>query len=408
MSHSHRSSRFASSVVLLGLLAAVVVPVRGQASPHLADLQRFGVEPVEFVVGQLDRHQLVVFDDGLHTMVEPFEFYARLVRDARFRQRARLVFLEVVPLNQQRHLDAYLAAEQADPALLAPAFQNDLGGTGLPYQTYFDLLATVHEVNRTLPDSARIRVVAVGSPSWWPEIRDTADLDNFRASLTAYDYTMFAMTNDVLESTGAKGILLVNTRHAYKGIRKGDNTLYWNTTTYFVERHPGRAVSIRFHAPQLVIERRARRPGVPRTTAGMEQMDYRWARMEGGAWDRAFRDHGNRPVAVPLERTVFGRAGYVGNHMLDAAPGQTMADAYDAVIFLAPLEALHQTAKTDVIYPASFLPELARRLALLNGTEWLDKAVRESGAGSVTAYLQREYAARPAVPLPQGQGLPEP
>ena len=44
--------------------------------------------------------------------------------------------------------------------------------------------------------------------------------------------------------------------------------------------------------------------------------------------------------------------------MLDAAPGQTMYDAYDALIFLAPVETCRQTAMVDFLYTEEFKHEL--------------------------------------------------
>ncbi len=372
---------------------------------HLADLRRFGREPVAFVLDQLDRHDLIVFDDGLHTLVEPFRFYQALVHDSRFRERARFVFLEVVPLSQQSRIDAYLAADAPDSTLLYPAFQNDLGGEGFPYATYFDLLRAIHDVNAPLPDSERLRVVAVGSPTYWSEIRSPRDVEVFRQSLSAYDYTMYAMIRETLDASGGKGIFLTNTRHAYEAIRHADGSLYWNATTYFHERDPGRAYSIRFHAPQLVIERLSSDTAGPRTTQGLERIDYHWARLEGGAWDRAFRDNGGVPVAVTLAGTAFGRARYVGNHMLDVAPGQTMADAYDAVIFLAPLERLRQTALVGALYTPAFRRELARRLRLLYSEEELANRIEASGATDLEGYIERSYLAAPEKPLPEAQGL---
>jgi hypothetical protein len=387
-------------------MLAFARPTSGQISAHLDDLREYGRDPLAFVLDQLDRHDLVVFDDGLHTLVEPFEFYQTLVRDLTFRDRAKWVFLEAVPLNQQGHIEAYLDSSPADPTLLWPAFQNGVAGDGWPYTTYFELLATVYDVNRSLPDAERIRVVAVGSSTYWSEIRTARDLEVFRQGLAAYDFTMYAMIKGILDDSGGKGIFLTNTRHAYKAIRHADGSLYWNATTYFHEREPGRAFSIHFHAPQLIIERLRADTSGERTTQGLERIDYHWGRMEGGAWDRAFRANGNAPIAVPLEGTAFGRAPYVGNHMLDAAEGQTMADAFDAVIFLAPLEELHQTALLGDIYTPEFRVELARRLQLLHGEKELAKMIEESGASDLEGYIERTYVSRPRQPLPQSQNLP--
>ncbi|MEZ4655561.1 MAG: hypothetical protein R3E12_18730, partial [Candidatus Eisenbacteria bacterium] len=293
------------------------------------------------------------------------------------------------------------------PRLLWPAFQNDIGGEGFPYATYFHFLETVRDVNAALPDSARIQVVAVGSPSYWSEIQSPRDLEVFRRGLAAYDYTMFAMISQTLDGApGGKGIFLTNTRHAYQAIRHSDGSLYWNTTTYFHERDPGRAVSVRIHAPQLFIERVRENPAERTTTQGLERVEYHFGRMEGGAWDRAFADHGADPVAIPLQGTAFGQAPYVGNHMMDVAAGQTMADAYDAVIFLAPLEDLHQTAMVGEIYTTTFRRELARRLCILYDPAQLAQRLADSGTADLDGYIESQYVSAAAKPLPQSRDLP--
>jgi hypothetical protein len=87
------------------------------------------------------------------------------------------------------------------------------------------------------------------------------------------------------------------------------------------------------------------------------------------------------------------------------APGQTMADAYDAVISLAPLEELHQTALAGSIYTPEFRVELARRLALLHSDEDLAAMIAESGASDLSGYIERTYVDRPQEPLPQSREL---
>src|SRR5262249_16721474 len=155
---------------------------------------------------------------------------------------------------------------------------------------------------------------------------------------------------------------LTNTRHAYKGIKRKDGQFFWNTATFFEQRHPGKAYSIRVHNVTLAIHRVKDVPaGVPKTAEGRERLEYTFVRMARGLWDSAFRAHGDRAVAVPLAGNVFGEEPYIGNHQLDALPGQKMQDAYDAVVFLAAIEALRQTALVDAIYTPAFRQELKRR-----------------------------------------------
>ena len=401
---------FVIPVILAGMLVGspAVAGIDPQLQPYLDALATQGRPPVEFVIDRLDEYDLLLFDDGWHTASEPFEFYETLIRSPEFRARARYVFVEVLPVNQQPHVDAYLRSDPEDRTLLYPAFQNDLGGTGWPLESYFRLFHAIHEVNRGLAPDERIRVVAVNAPTYWPGIRTPGDLALFRKSLAGNDYTMYRIILGELDGfeSGRRGIFLTNTRHAYKRIKDREGRPFGNTGTFFHERHPGRTYSIRIHNLALSVEReKTADENTPETTAGMERMVFRWVRMADGLWDSAFDAAGGEPVAVPLEGNAFGGDPYIGNVMHKASPGQTMYDANDAVIFLAPLESLHNTAYVDYIYTPDFKKELARRYRILYTAQQLDDLMERNGVGTLEALIDVESAARPAAPIPQAAGL---
>jgi hypothetical protein len=374
---------------------------------HVRILREAGREPVSFVLDLLREHDLLIFDDALHTEVEPFEFYQRLIREPAFRRQVRYIFLEILPINLQPHVDAYLAADREDPALLYPALQDDYA-TGMPLKTYFDLFHTIYEENRKAPPGERVRVVCVSNPVCWPEIKTRENLALFRKSLAGRDALMYEVILDELERfrSGRKGIFLTNTRHAYKGIRDGRQRLYWNCGTWFHERHPGKTYSLRCHGVVLSIEAARKRDGAaPATAEGMERFTYGWVRPGRGLWDEAWRQLGNRPTVLPIADNVFGREPYVGNHMLDVAPGQTYADAYDAVLFLAPPERSRRTALVGNLYTPAFKKELARRYRLLFTESQLAAKFREAGVRTLEEFIDKEHAGEPEKPLPQSQGL---
>lgn len=157
--------KFIPVILIIGFGLAIAQSKKLQ--PYVVALQEKGDEPENFVLEKLDKYDLILFDDALHTAVEPFEFYRKLIKNSNFRKKATYIFLEVVAMNQQPALDAYFASEVHNPALLFPAFQNDFSGTGWTYQTYFDLLETVWQTNRTLPPDERYKVIAVNAPVFW-------------------------------------------------------------------------------------------------------------------------------------------------------------------------------------------------------------------------------------------------
>jgi hypothetical protein len=385
---------WAGTLAIVSLLAGSADDDDDVDAAHDRAIRELGREPVAFVSEALGRHDLLIFDDALHNAREPWDFYVQLLRDPRVRRQLRFVFVEVLPSTEQPAIDAFLASADGDVSRLARAFQDDYSGFGWHYQTCLDLLRAVWDVNRSLPESERLRVVGVNPPIYWEALHRRQDYDLFMDTLAARDFAMYkAILSASDDFHKGKGLFLTNTRHAYVHLRDRAGRLMWNTATFFHEWQPGRTLSLRIHNLTLRVE--AQRAGAGRGTAeGMERMQYRWARVEDGRWDAAFARAGNRPVALPLAGNAFGKTPYEGNSMLWTRADQTMADAYDALVFLAPLETLHDSATTAFFFTPSFRQELRRRIEVLEGDR-LATFLAEEGAPSVDAFIDRLATPQP-------------
>ncbi len=381
----------------VGALAETTADER-KLQPFIDCIRTRGADPVEFVLESLEEHDLLIFDDAIHNAVEPFEFYQQLVRDPAFSATVKYIFVELSPINYQPELDAYFAASPEDPSLLYPVFQNTTD-TGLAYKTYFDLMRTIHEVNEGMSPDDRITVIATSHPGAWPQIENADDLEIDRSVYLYRDFLMYKYVLDGLDyfDSGRKGVFLTNTRHAYTGIRKSDGSLHWNTGTFFREWHPGKTSSIRIHNASLHLVKKdmdgssTREPGRTLT----------WVRMGDGIWDSAFAATDNKPVAIPLVGSAFGEHPYIGNHMLNVLPKQTMADAYDALIFLAPLETLRKTAWHGELFTAEFKDELARRYRIMHPPEKLAKRLARNEVDTLAEYIELIAESEPETSLPQ-------
>jgi len=129
-------------------------------------------------------------------------------------------------------------------------------------------------------------------------------------------------------------------------------------------------------------------------------VNVKWVRMENGLWDNAFESYGNTPVAFDLKDTPFGSDEYIGNHMLNMAPGQTMYDAYDALIFLAPVEKLRQTAMVDFIYTDEYKSELERRSKFLYTEEQINEILTGYGFKSLREFIDNYFTFKPEIIQP--------
>lgn len=376
----------------INLLLLTFVTGYGQISSslktHVEVIRKQGKPPVAFVNEVLETHDLVVFDDALHNAYEPFVFYRQLIKDPFFQQKVRYVFIEVFSITLQPYINDYFNSPVKDSSILLKVFQDDFSGYGWRHQTYLDLFSNIWDVNQKLPIEKRIKVIGVDQPVYWEAIHTRRDYDLFQESLAARDYFMYKMITASLENFSGtrKGIFLTNTRHAYKGIKNKKGDFYWNAATFLHQFHPGKIFSVRIHNVSLFIEQLKNTTGT-KTTQGLDKYSYKWEKMANGTWDSAFAACGNKPVAIPLAGNAFGQSAYIGNHMLNVQEGQTIQDAYDAVIFIAPLEQLHFSASLDFIYTPAFITELKRRVILLHNNN-TDELLKKEGVSTIEEFIK--------------------
>jgi len=361
---------------------------------YLDVLEKEGKDPIDFVVEKLQNHDLIIFDDALHTSVEPFEFYQKLINTPRFSTNVQYIFVEIFSINKQQHIDAYFDSEIENVELLYPVFQDGFSGLGWSYQIYFDLMNTIYVHNKSLPEGQQLKVIGVSNPTYWSEIVTSKDVDLFRKTLESHDFFMYKTITTQINNfyNGKKGIFLTNSRHAYKSIKNESNELYWNSGTFFNQWNPGKTYSIRFHNVYLFFEKK-------------EKLRIKWDRIANGLWDCAFKKFGGIPIAITLKDNVFGQEAYVGNHMLDVFPNQTMYDANDAIIFLGPLEKMHKTAKVDFIYTEKFKKELERRYKILFTENEIREEMENYNVKYLADFIDKIYVAESKKLLPQARSI---
>ncbi|MDZ7722895.1 MAG: hypothetical protein U5R06_08820 [candidate division KSB1 bacterium] len=365
-----------------------------EVEDYLQVLRGQGQQPAEFVREQLIQHDLLILDDGLHAAVEPFEFITDYLRQ--YPHSVDVLFLEVIPINVQADIDSFMHSEVRDTMLLAPVFQEDFR-YGWPYETYLDLFCAVWEINHE--SDADIRIVGVNQPIYWEGLHTREDYNTFQKSLIGRDYFMYKTILGHMNGfeSGLNGLFMTNTRHAYKCIRDSGGDIYWNSGTFFHQWHPGQTFSIRFHNMSLNVK--AEKNMENASMEGMDRLVYEWIRLDDGRWDQAFEQNANQPVAVPFEGNGFGETAYTGNHSADALPRQTQYDAYDALIFLKPLEETRFSAHTKFYYTDAFKKELKHRVRVMHGHD-LERFLIQNNVETVTGYVEKLSEYRPETPNP--------
>ena len=80
-----------------------------------------------------------------------------------------------------------------------------------------------------------------------------------------------------------------------------------------------------------------------------------------------------------------------------------MYDAYDALIFLDPVEKMHKTALVDFIYTNEFKKEIERRYRILYTEEQIKKEFDDYGVNDLKELIEKTFVAEPQILLPQSK-----
>lgn len=351
-------------------------------------IHKFGTKPMDYVTNRLEKSDLLVFDDGFHSALEPFIFYEDMVKNKVISEKLDFIFIEVFHMDTQDNLDAYFAAPEKDFSLLHEVFQNDYSGYGWPYESYLNLLSVIWDIRQTPSLKNKLQVIAVSPPIYWKAIETRRDYDVFLKTLDSRDYFMYHEINTSMENfkQGKKGVFLTNTRHAYKNIKNKEGETYWNTNTFFNHFNPGRTFSIRFHNLFLsIVEKRVGEPS-KNSAEGLENFEFNWVQAANGLWERAFLNNNQLPVGLGLKNNVFGKTPYLGNHALNMQKQTLMSDAYDGLIFLKPVEEMKKSERTAFFITEEFKKELKRRIEILEG-EGLSDFLKTNNAGSLEEWI---------------------
>lgn len=328
------------------------------------ELKQIQMQPNKLITDVLQKYDLVIFDDGIHSAKEPFDFYCQLINDTSMSNKVSYIFLEAFNTSSQIHLDAFFNSKTPDSLLLIKAFQDDYSGYGWRYQTYLDLFNCIWKVNNS--KIKKLKVIAVSPPIFWEGLKTNQDYETFQNSLSSRDYFMYQTIKSAMSDfkNGVKGFFLTNTRHAYKNVKDSTGQLYWNTNTFFNQSNPGKTYSIRIHNASISITQKRKDAGKI-TTEGLNEFDYKWVLPENGLWDSAFAKHNKFPLAISLTNNCFGNSKYVGNLMINVKQGTTHMDAYDAIIVLKPHQEWSFSATFGYIYTPEFRAEIKRRIRVM-------------------------------------------
>jgi hypothetical protein len=273
---------------------------------------------VRAVLEAFDRHPLVGIGEA-HMLREQHDFLLELIRHPDFPRKARTIVVEFASARHQGTLDRFVAGEDLPAQQVRAIWRDTTQMIVWDAPVYGRFFAAVREVNRGLPPSRRLRVLAGDPPIDWDAVRGRDDLPDRKAH---YAEVVLA---EVL-GKGRKALLIAGTAHL-------DRLYAPHNEAGRIERaHPGSLYTVL--------------PHVETFPAGSNLE----ARLAG--WPR--------PSLAEVRGTWLGA--------VEVLDGKTLEQGWDAFLYLGPARELTMSHPPAELYrDEGYLRDLDHRSRVLHG-----------------------------------------
>jgi hypothetical protein len=314
--------------------------------PFVDFLRSSAEEPRGFLLRAVATHQVVLLGE-VHHRPPYWAFNQSLVRAKAFAERVGVIYLEL-PGNDQALVDQFLAGPKCDPQPIIEVLR-DMLWAGWPDQPMLDFFKAVWEVNQSLPQRQQLRVVLVDLARPWKAIASREDwrkYDGDRNEIMAANVQRDLRAH---AKDGRHALFIVGWMHATKNLSTPGGEPIQSMGWRLGETLGATNVFAVFpHCPVM---------------SNVGEVEGRLAL---GLFERAFAAMTNRPMAFPLDHGPFGQLPFDAAS-LDFLTPSSYAAAFDAYLYLGPLEDEVFSPLIPGFYTDEFVLELDRRHRLDSG-----------------------------------------
>lgn len=313
--------------------------------PFVEFLTRDAAEPLEFLLRVLATHRVVILGE-VHNRPRYWAFNAALARAPVFAESVGVIYLEL-PRNDQPLMDRFLASDSGDPAPVVEVLR-DLFELGWPDQPTVEFCQAIWAVNQALPKERRIRIVLVDMARPWKEIQKREDWRRYDVDRNAF--MAGEIERDLREHADDRrhALFIVGYLHAVKGVKYPGGAPFQSAGWHLGQKLGETNVFAVFpHSPVLA------------NSGGVD------GRLALGLFETAFARLSNRPMAFPLDHGPFGEQLFDAS--LDLITSDPYRAAFDAFLYLGPLESEIVSPLVHGFYTDEYAREVDRRCRLMNG-----------------------------------------
>ena len=215
------------------LLAALLAGIAFGSASARADGAGSARPAVTALVAEFARHPVVAIAE-YHQLPEAADLYIALVRDPAFQREVNDIVIEFASGQSQALLDRYIVkGDSLPPDALRTIWRNTTKAASWDSPVYARWLAAIREVNRSLPEAHRLRVLAGDTPVNWSRLHAPADW----AALGPNDVSFARVIREEVLARHHKALVVLGSNHLGRGGSFRDRSE--NTTTRVEAAAPG-------------------------------------------------------------------------------------------------------------------------------------------------------------------------
>jgi hypothetical protein len=336
----------------------VINHIPEDVAPFSEFLSNVSTSPEAFLLYMLSTHKLVI-NGEFHRRKASWDMLKRLISMPEFADVAGCVFMEL-PSHHQPLIDEFFNGDTINTDIIIKIFQDEQPN-GWWDRGEFEFLCKLWEINHSLPQSKKIRVVLADYQVPYSEIttreeaRELEDRNSHMADVIA---------NAIAQSADSRNnLFLVGCAHAYKSNQNGLASAAYGKENQLTA---GAQLADRLGNDNVFT--------IFQHVLSGDNGGKNRSAIRGGIFDMAFERNGNRPVGFSLANSPFGREPFDGIYEIkyNTATG-TYADNFDGYLFLGPLSSEPKAIPLTEVFTDEFVAEMQRRATVLRieNASWL-------------------------------------
>ena len=329
---------------------AIINDVPDDVTPFLNFLSNVKTSPEIFILDMLASHKLVI-NGEYHRRKVSWDMLKSLISLPEFADVVGCIFMEL-PSYHQPLMENFFSLETLDSDIIIKIFQDEQLN-GWWDRGEFEFLCKLWELNRSLPQDKKIRVVLAdyqipySTVTTLEEAREAEDRNTHMADV---------VVNTITQSKDTRNnLFLVGCAHAYKSRQFGIASAAHGKEAALTA---GAQIAERLGHDNVFTVFQHVLPG--------DNRGGNKSAIRGGIFDLAFEKNGNRPIGFKLANSPFGNEPFDGIYEIkyNTATG-SYADNFDGYLFLAPLKNEPKAIPLTEIFTDEFVAEMQRRAKIL-------------------------------------------